>query len=134
MRLMSDFIDKLFHIYAISNLRKVLTDMKMKKKLLAALLASALAAGMLPTSACAVSSAYTSSNATLISFTDSAVKADGKFSGYEIEGTDVSITAAWSRVSARASRRQASVGFSKCAGSRLRRKSSIPTSTLTPAP
>ena len=94
MRLMSDFIDKLFHIYAISNLRKVLTDMKMKKKLLAALLASALAAGMLPTSACAVSSAYTSSNATLISFTDSAVTADGKFSGYEIEGTDVSITAA----------------------------------------
>ncbi|MFQ9127223.1 MAG: hypothetical protein ACLR4Z_11110 [Butyricicoccaceae bacterium] len=43
----------------------------MKKKLLAALLASALAAGMLPTSACAVSSAYTTSNATLISFTDS---------------------------------------------------------------
>lgn len=94
MRLMSDFIDKLFHIYAISNLRKVLTDMKMKKKLLAALLASALAAGMLPTSACAVSSAYTSSNATLISFTDSAVTADGAYSGYEIEGTDVSITAA----------------------------------------
>ena len=94
MRLMSDFIDKLFHIYAILNLRKVLTDMKMKKKLLAALLASALAAGMLPTSACATSSAYTSSNATLISFTDSAVTADGKYSGYEIEGTDVSITAA----------------------------------------
>ena len=68
--------------------------MKMKKKLLAALLASALAAGMLPTSACAVSSAYNSSNATLISFTDSAVTADGKYSGYEIEGTDVSITAA----------------------------------------
>ena len=66
----------------------------MKKKLLAALLASALAAGMLPTSACAVSSAYTSSNATLISFTDSAVTADGKYSGYEIKGTDVSITAA----------------------------------------
>lgn len=66
----------------------------MKKKLLAALLASALAAGMLPTSACAVSSAYTSSNATFISFTDSAVTADGKYSGYEIEGTDVSITAA----------------------------------------
>ena len=89
---MSDFIDKLFHIYAILNLRKILTDMK--KKLLAALLASALAAGMLPTSACAVSSAYTSSNATLISFTDSAVTADGAYSGYEIEGTDVSITAA----------------------------------------
>lgn len=68
--------------------------MKMKKKLLAALLASALAAGMLPTSACAVSSAYTSSNATLISFTDSAVTADGAYSGYEIEGTDVFITAA----------------------------------------
>lgn len=68
--------------------------MKMKKKLLAALLASALAAGMLPTSACAVSSAYTSSNATLISFTDSAVTADGAYSGYKIEGTDVSITAA----------------------------------------
>lgn len=66
----------------------------MKKKLLAALLASALAAGMLPTSACAVSSAYTSSNATLISFIDSAVTADGVYSGYEIEGTDVSITAA----------------------------------------
>ncbi len=49
---------------------------------------------MLPTSACAVSSAYTSSNATLISFTDSAVTADGAYSGYEIEGTDVSITAA----------------------------------------
>ena len=49
---------------------------------------------MLPTSACAVSSAYTSSNATLISFTDSAVTADGKYNGYEIEGTDVSITAA----------------------------------------
>ena len=94
MRFMSDFIDKLFHIYAIPNLRKVLSDMKMKKKLLAALLASALAAGMLPTSACATSSAYTSSNATLISFTDSAVTADGKYSGYEIEGTDVSITAA----------------------------------------
>ena len=92
MRLMSDFIDKLFHIYAILNLRKILTDMK--KKLLAALLASALAAGMLPTSACAGSSAYTSSNATLISFTDSAVTADGAYSGYEIEGTDVSITAA----------------------------------------
>ena len=92
MRLMSDFIDKLFHIYAILNLRKILTDMK--KKLLAALLASALAAGMLPTSACAVSPAYPHPNATLISFTASAVTADGAYSGYEIEGTDVSITAA----------------------------------------
>ena len=66
----------------------------MKKKLLAALLASALAAGMLPASACAASSSYTISNATLIRFTDSAAKASGKYSGYEIDGTDVSITAA----------------------------------------
>ena len=66
----------------------------MKKKLLAALLASALAAGMLPTSACAVSSSYTTANATLISLTDSSAKAAGKYSGYEIDGTDVSITAA----------------------------------------
>lgn len=66
----------------------------MKKKLLAALLASALAAGMLPTSACAASSSYTTSNATLIRFTDSAAKASGRYTGYEIDGTDVSITAA----------------------------------------
>lgn len=64
-----------------------------KKKLLAALLASALAAGMLPTSACAAS-VYTTSNATLIRFTDAAAKASGKYIGYEIDGTDVSITAA----------------------------------------
>ena len=66
----------------------------MKKKLLAALLASALAAGMLPASACAASSSYTTSNATLIRFTDAAAKASGKYTGYEIDGTDVSITAA----------------------------------------
>lgn len=66
----------------------------MKKKLLAALLASALAAGMLPTSACAASSSYTTLNATLIRFTDAAAKASGKYTGYEIDGTDVSITAA----------------------------------------
>lgn len=66
----------------------------MKKKLLAALLASALAAGMLPASACAASSSYTTSNATLIRFTDAAAKASGKYIGYEIDGTDVSITAA----------------------------------------
>ena len=65
-----------------------------KKKLLAALLASALAAGMLPTSACAASSSYTTLNATLIRFTDAAAKASGKYIGYEIDGTDVSITAA----------------------------------------
>lgn len=66
----------------------------MKKKLFAALLASALAAGMLPASACAASSSYTTSNATLIRFTDAAAKASGKYTGYEIDGTDVSITAA----------------------------------------
>lgn len=66
----------------------------MKKKLLAALLASALAAGMLPASACAASSSYTTANVTLIRFTDAAAKASGKYTGYEIDGTDVSITAA----------------------------------------
>lgn len=65
----------------------------MKKKLLAALLASALAAGMLPTSACAAS-VYTTANATLVTLTDSSATAKGKYTGYEIDGTDVSITAA----------------------------------------
>lgn len=64
-----------------------------KKKLLAALLASALAAGLLPTSACAASD-YTTSNATLVTLTDSSATAKGKYTGYEIDGTDVSITAA----------------------------------------
>lgn len=64
-----------------------------KKKLLAALLASALAAGMLPTSACAASY-YTTANATLVTLTDSSATAKGKYTGYEIDGTDVSITAA----------------------------------------
>lgn len=65
----------------------------MKKKLLAALLASALAAGMLPTSACAASD-YTTANATLVTLIDSSATAKGKYTGYEIDGTDVSITAA----------------------------------------
>lgn len=64
-----------------------------QKKLLAALLASALAAGMLPTSACAASD-YTTANATLVTLTDSSATAKGKYTGYEIDGTDVSITAA----------------------------------------
>ena len=64
-----------------------------KKKLLAALLASALAAGLLPTSACAASH-YTTANATLVTLTDSSATAKGKYTGYEIDGTDVSITAA----------------------------------------
>ena len=55
----------------------------MKKKLLAALLASALAAGMLPTSACAASD-YTTANATLVTLTDSSATAKGKYSGCEI--------------------------------------------------
>ena len=66
----------------------------MKKKLLAALLASALAAGLLPTSACAASADYTIANATLVTLTDSSATAKGKYTGYEIDGTDVSITAA----------------------------------------
>lgn len=65
----------------------------MKKKLLAALLASAIAAGMLPTSACAASD-YTTANATLVTLTGSSATAKGKYTGYEIDGTDVSITAA----------------------------------------
>ena len=65
-----------------------------KKKLLAALLASALAAGMLPTSACAATADYTTANATLVTLTDSSATAKGKYTGYEIDGTDVSITAA----------------------------------------
>ena len=66
----------------------------MKKRLFAALLASVLAAGMLPTSACAASSSYTTANATLVTLTDSSATAKGKYTGYEIDGTDVSITAA----------------------------------------
>lgn len=65
----------------------------MKKKLLAALLASALTAGLLSTSACAASD-YTTANATLVTLTDSSATAKGKYTGYEIDGTDVSITAA----------------------------------------
>lgn len=65
----------------------------MKKKLLAALLASALTAGLLSTSACAASD-YTTANATLVTLTDSFATAKGKYTGYEIDGTDVSITAA----------------------------------------
>ena len=64
-----------------------------KKKLLAALLVSALAAGLLPTSACAAPD-YTTANATLVTLTDSSATAKGKYTGYEIDGTDVSITAA----------------------------------------
>ncbi|MFR1715519.1 MAG: carbohydrate-binding domain-containing protein [Butyricicoccus sp.] len=64
----------------------------MKKKLLAALLVSALAAGLLPTSACAASD-YTTANATLVTLTDSSATAKG-ITAAEIDGTDVSITAA----------------------------------------
>ena len=37
---------------------------------------------------------YTTANATLISLTDSTARASGKYTGYEIDGTDISITAA----------------------------------------
>lgn len=49
---------------------------------------------MLPASACAASSSYTTANATLVTLTDSSATAKGKYTGYEIDGTDVSITAA----------------------------------------
>ena len=48
---------------------------------------------MLPTSACAASD-YTTATATLVTLTDSSATAKGKYTGYEIDGTDVSITAA----------------------------------------
>ncbi len=46
------------------------------------------------TSACAASTSYTTANATLVTLTDASATAKGKYTGYEIDGTDVSITAA----------------------------------------
>ena len=66
----------------------------MKKRMLAVLLAASLTAAMLPTVACAAADAYTEENATMIVFSDSAVTAAGAYSGYEIDGTALSITAA----------------------------------------
>lgn len=62
------------------------------KRLLSGLLAASVAAAMLPVSACAAD--YTTSNATLIQFNSSSASATGKYSGYKIDGTSVSITEA----------------------------------------
>lgn len=66
----------------------------MKKKILSLALAAGMSAMLLPTVACAASQSYTEQNATLIAFSDDAVTASGAYSGYEIDGTAVSITEA----------------------------------------
>lgn len=66
----------------------------MKKKILSLALAAGMSAMLLPTVACAASESYTEQNATLIAFSDDAVTASGAYSGYEIDGTAVSITEA----------------------------------------
>ncbi len=66
----------------------------MKKKILSLALAAVMSAMLLPTVACAASQSYTEQNATLIAFSDDAVTASGAYSGYEIDGTAVSITEA----------------------------------------
>lgn len=66
----------------------------MKKKILSLALAAVMSAMLLPTVACAASESYTEQNATLIAFSDDAVTASGAYSGYEIDGTAVSITEA----------------------------------------
>lgn len=62
------------------------------KQLLSGLVAASMAVTLLPATACAAD--YTESNATLLSFSDAAVTATGKYDGYEIDGTQVSITEA----------------------------------------
>lgn len=64
-----------------------------KKKLLAALLASALAAACCRHRRVRLRTTRPA-NATLVTLTDSSATAKGKYTGYEIDGTDVSITAA----------------------------------------
>lgn len=66
----------------------------MKKRILSILLAAGMSATLLPSVACAASESYTEQNATLIKFTDGSVTAAGAYSGYEIDGTAVSITEA----------------------------------------
>lgn len=66
----------------------------MKKKILSLALAAGMSAMLLPPVACAASESYTEQNATLIAFSDDAVTASGAYSGYEIDGTAVSITEA----------------------------------------
>ncbi len=62
------------------------------KQLLSGLVAASMAVTLLPATACAAD--YTESNATLLSFSDAAVTATGKYDGYEIDGTQVAITEA----------------------------------------
>lgn len=62
------------------------------KQLLSGLVAASMAVTLLPATACAAD--YTESNATLLSFSDAAVTAAGKYDGYEIDGTQVAITEA----------------------------------------
>ena len=66
----------------------------MKKRILSIILAASMSAMLLPSVACAASGSYTEQNATLIAFSDDAVTASGAYSGYEIDGTAVSITEA----------------------------------------
>ena len=66
----------------------------MKKRILSILLAAGMSATLLPSVACAASGSYTEQNATLIEFSDGSVTAAGAYSGYEIDGTAVSITEA----------------------------------------
>lgn len=66
----------------------------MKKRILSILLAAGMSAMLLPSVACAASESYTEQNATLIEFSDGSVTAAGAYSGYEIDGTAVSITEA----------------------------------------
>lgn len=66
----------------------------MKKRILSIILAASMSAMLLPSVACAASESYTEQNATLIEFSDGSVTAAGAYSGYEIDGTAVSITEA----------------------------------------
>ena len=66
----------------------------MKKRILSILLAAGMSATLLPSVACAASGSYTEQNATLIEFSDGSVTAAGAYSGYEIDGTAISITEA----------------------------------------
>ena len=66
----------------------------MKKRILSIILAASMSAMLLPSVACAASGSYTEQNATLIEFSDGSVTAAGAYSGYEIDGTAVSITEA----------------------------------------
>ena len=66
----------------------------MKKRTLSIILAASMSAMLLPSVACAASGSYTEQNATLTEFSDGSVTAAGAYSGYEIDGTAISITEA----------------------------------------